>query len=194
MFEKELYIRFFLLFVAPKRAWSRIASDDPVKDAALEFVFPFVAICVAGVTVAGLMHSGWDRATLSSILIDAVGWCVSLFGGFYLVSFLVNKLGRLLLKRADEWQFSQQLAGYSLAPCFLLTIIASFFPVFFQGLSPVRLMSMCYTFYIIWHGADKLMGVEGFIRVKYTLWAGIFIVAVPESLRLFFNLMTYYTF
>ncbi|HZK03427.1 MAG TPA: hypothetical protein VFC94_03360 [Bacteroidaceae bacterium] len=219
MFEKELYIRFLLLLVAPKRAWSRInvedashkarssinvedashktrssiKTDDASSKAVSEFVFPFVAICTIVVFCTNLMRLDWARSALNGALVEAMGCCVSLFGGFYLASYLINKSGHLFFKLIDNWPLSQQITGYGMVIYFLITIIAALFPQFFQSISFLRLLPMCYTFCIVWQGYGILMQTERILRIKQTLLAGILIVIVPELLRFVFNLITYYT-
>ncbi len=218
MFEKELYIRFLLLLVAPQRAWSRIKiddasqktwslnaddasqkarsrikTDDTSQKAASEFVFPLVAICTIVVFGTNLMRSDWARSALNGALVEAIGCCISLFGGFYIASYLINKLGHLFFKLKDNWPLSQQIAGYGMAIYFLITIIAAFFPQLFQSINFLRLLPMCYTFCIVWQGYGILMQTESILRIKQTLLAGVLIVTVPELLRFVFNLITYYT-
>ena len=111
---------------------------------------------------------------------------VSLFGGYYLASYLLNELSMRMLKREDNLLLMQQFAGYAMVVLFVLQIIIGLMPEF----SIVAILLQFYIAIVVWEGSDKLLLIAENERVRFTIIATIILIACPSIIQFIFNKLT----
>ena len=126
---KELFNRAVLLLSNPAKAWEEIANESNQNKVMSEFVYPMIGLCGLSVFIGTFIG---NTAGVSAFQIAMTRCCatfVSLFGGFFLASYLVNLLGKNTLGREDEKELNQQFVGYAMVVTFALDIIGGLFSV-----------------------------------------------------------------
>ena len=99
---KELFDRAVLLISSPAKAWDEIGEERSGKKVMSEFVYPMIGLCGLSVFIGTFIG---NTAGVSAFHIAMTRCCatfVSLFGGFFLATYLTNLLGKNMLGREDE--------------------------------------------------------------------------------------------
>lgn len=179
---KELLNRAILLISSPAKAWAEIGNESNRKKVMSEFVYPMIGLC--GLSVFFGTFIG-NTAGVSAFQIAMTRCCatfVSLFGGFFLASYLTNLLGRQILGREDNVELNQQFVGYAMVVTFVLEMITGLF-----SLSILRWILQFYTVFVVYEGAGSLMKVEKKDLTRYSLVASVIIMICPGLIAMIFD-------
>ena len=179
---KELFNRVLLLLSSPAKAWEQIACEDDRKKVMGDFVYPMIGLC--GLSVFAGTFIG-NTAGVSAFQIAMTRCCatfVSLFGGFFLASYLANLFGKNVLGRKDEKELNMQFVGYSMAVTFVLDIISGLFSI-----SLLRWIFQFYTLFVAYEGARTLMGVDRKDLTRYSLIASVIVIVCPSLIATVFD-------
>lgn len=149
------------------------------------FVYPLIGLCGLAVFLGSLSFS-FDAFSLQTAMTKACAVLVSLFGGYFLSSYLVNLYGMKALKREHELILCQQFVGYSMSVLFVLDIVLGLFPSFFI----LRWILQFYIVWVVWEGAQKLMMVKEEKLLSYTLIVSAIIILSPIVLKVLFDYMS----
>ena len=150
---KELFDRVLLLLSSPAKAWVDIAAEDDRKKVMSEFVYPMVGLCGLSVFIGTLIGNTAGTSAFQVAMTRCCATFVSLFGGFFLASYLTNLLGKNSLGRDDEKELNQQFVGYAMVVTFVLNIISGLFTI-----SLLHWIFQFYTIFVVYEGARTLMG------------------------------------
>ena len=183
---KELFKRLFLLITSPKKAWVEISSESPRRDVMGTFVYPLIALCGLAVLLGKLMGDGVKRLTFHTAAIDICSYCVALFGGFFLASWLLDILKQKFVGHETDLPGSQLFVGYTMGVVFLSEILAILFPQFFI----FKWILQFYTLYIVWEGCDILFAIAEDKRLTFTVLTSIAVVFSPAIIRTLFNMLS----
>lgn len=179
---KELLNRAVLLISSPAKAWEEIVKENNRKKVMSEFVYPMIGLCGLSVFIGTFIG---NTAGVSAFQIAMTRCCatfVSLFGGFFLASYLTNLLGKQILGREDETEQNQQFVGYAMVVTFLLEIITGLF-----SLSILRWILQFYTVFVVYEGARSLMNVESKSLTRYSLIASVIVIICPSLIGAIFD-------
>lgn len=179
---KELFNRTLLLLSAPAKAWAEIVCEDNRKKVMSEFVYPMIGLCGLSVFIGTFIG---NVAGISAFHIAMTRCCatfVSLFGGFFLASYLTNLLGKNTLGREDEKELNQQFVGYAMVVTFALDIITGLFSI-----SILRWILQFYTVFVVYEGARSLMQVKEKDLTRYSLIAALIIIVSPTLIAVVFD-------
>ena len=179
---KELFGRVLLLLSSPAKAWAEIACEDNRKKVMSEFVYPLIGLCGLSVFVGTFIG---NTAGVSAFQIAMTRCCatfVSLFGGFFLASYLTNLWGKNALGRDDEKELNQQFVGYAMVVTFVLDIISGLFSI-----SLLHWIFQFYTVFVVYEGARTLMGVDEKNLTRYSLIASVIIIVCPGLIATVFD-------
>lgn len=179
---KELFNRIVLLISSPAKAWIEIADEDNRKKVMSEFVYPLIGLCGLSVFIGTFIG---NTAGVSGFQIAMTRCCatfVSLFGGFFLASYLTNLLGKQILGREDEKELNQQFVGYAMVVVFVLDMVCGLFSI-----SLLRWIFQFYTIFVVYEGARTLMEVDGKSLTRYSLIASVVIIVCPSLIATVFD-------
>ena len=179
---KELFDRALLLLSSPAKAWADIACEDNRKKVMSEFVYPMIGLCGLSVFIGTFIG---NTAGVSAFQIAMTRCCatfVSLFGGFFLASYLMNLWGRNSLGREDEKELNQQFVGYAMVVVFVLNIVSGLFSI-----SLLHWIFQFYTVFVVYEGARTLMGVDARNLTRYSLIASVIIIVCPSLIATVFD-------
>ena len=179
---KELFNRVVLLLSSPAQAWQEIAKEEDRKKVMGIFVYPMIGFCGLSVFIGTFIG---NTAGVSAFQIAMTRCCatfVSLFGGFFLASYLTNLLGKNILERDDEMELNRQFVGYAMVVTFVLDIISGLFSI-----SLLHWILQFYSVFVAYEGARALMNVDKKNLTRYSLIASVIIIVCPILIAAIFD-------
>ena len=167
---------------SPAKAWAEIDREDDQKKVMSEFVYPMIGLCGLSVFLGTFIGNTEGVSAFQVAMTRCCAIFVSLFGGFFLSSYLMNLLGQKMLGREEEKELNQQFVGYAMVVTFALDIIGGLFSV-----SLLQWIFQFYTIFVVYEGAKTLMGVEGKSLTRYSLIASVIIILCPSLIGTVFD-------
>ena len=183
---KELFQRLFALIASPKKAWVEISSESPRRDVMATFVYPLIALCGLAVLLSALTGDGVKRLTFQTAAMDICSYCVALFGGFFLASWLLDILRQKLLGHDTDLSGSQIFVGYTMGVVFLAEILAILFPQFFI----FKWILQFYILDVVWVGGEILFTIPEDKRLTFTALTSVVVMFSPAIIRALFNTLS----
>lgn len=183
---KKLFQRLISIVASPKKAWIEISTESPRPDVMGSFVYPLIALCGIAVLLNSFFRDGLAREVYQPALIDMCSYCVSLFGGFFLASWLLDMLRQKLLEHTTDMPGSQLFAGYAMGVVFMAEILAILFPQFFI----FKWILQFYVLYVVWEGSDVLFTVTEDKRLAFTALSSVAVIFSPAIIRALFNTLS----
>ncbi|MBQ1178121.1 MAG: DUF1282 family protein [Bacteroidaceae bacterium] len=183
---RELFQRLFTLIASPKKAWVEITSETPRRDVMGTFVYPLIALCGLVVLVSALIGNGAQRPTFQKAMLDISGYCIALFGGFFLAAWLVDMLRQKLLGHEADMSGSQTFVGYAMGAVFAAELLGAAFPQLFV----IMWVLQFYVLYIVWEGCDIVFGVTNEKRFPFTILASAAVAFGPTVIHAAFNMLS----
>lgn len=183
---RNLFHITLLLISSPAKAWEEILLEDRRKVLA-SFVYPMIGLCGLSVFVGTLLLKGWNGPeSFQYAMTQCCAVAVSLFGGYFLASYLINRLSVKFFQMEDDGPLMQQFAGYALVVSFVLQVILGVLPDF----NIIAILLRFYTVYIVWEGSKVLLRVSDKNRLRFTVMASVLLLLCPWLIEVLFgNLM-----
>ena len=179
---KELFNRMVLLMSSPAKAWAEIVGEDDRKKVMSEFVYPMIGLCGLSVFLGTFIGNTEGVSAFQVAMTRCCATFVSLFGGFFLASYLTNLLGQKMLGREEEKELNQQFVGYAMVVTFVLDIVSGLFAI-----SILRWILQFYTVFVVYEGARSLMDVDEKDLTRYSLCAAVIIMICPSLIATVFD-------
>lgn len=183
---KELFQRLFTLIASPKKAWVEIASESPRRDVMGSFVYPLIALCGLAILLNTFIRQGLARNVYQPVLMEMCGYCVALFGGFFLAAWLIDILRQKFLGHEADMAGSQVFTGYAIGIVFLAEILVILFPQFFI----FKWILQFYVLYVVWEGCDAIFTISEDKRLTFTVLASVAMIFAPMVIRTLFNTLS----
>jgi len=119
------------LIFKPSEAWKELnKKQKEAHDSFLsEYVYPFMGMIILAAFL-GAFFTGKER-DLQIALKESIIVLLSVFGGFFLASYLVNEVWHHILHRETNIKLCQRFVGYSSSLLYCLNIVLSLLPEFF---------------------------------------------------------------
>lgn len=179
---KDLFNRALLLISSPAKAWKEIGAEHDRKKVMGDFVYPMIGLCGLSVFIGTFIGNTAGASAFHVAMTRCCATFVSLFGGFFLASWLVNFLGKKLLGRVDELDLNQQFVGYAMVVTFVLGIVSGLFSI-----SLLLWIFQFYTIFVVYEGARTLMEVDERNLTRYSLLASVIIILCPKVIETVFD-------
>lgn len=183
---KDLFKRAILLISSPAKAWEEINVEEDRRKVFSAFVYPMIGLCGMAVFLGSLFSNGMGPIGFQKALTDCCAIFVSLFGGYFLAAYAINKIGTVVFQQKDDLALIQQFAGYALVVTFLLSILTGLITSFFI----LRWIFQFYIIYVVWEGARVLLHIDEKIQMSYTVMASLLLILCPAVLEFVFNKLT----
>ena len=181
---KELFNRVLLLISSPAKAWEEILLEEDKQKVFVGFVYPMIGIAALSVFLGVLFTQGWSGPRSFQIaMTECCSVAISLFGGFYLAAYLLNKATIKFFNLSVNLLRTQRLIGYSSVVLFILQIVTGILPNF----QIVSWLLQFYVVYIVWEGAKIFVKMEENDRLKYTLLTSFLLLACPFIIEFLFT-------
>lgn len=172
---KELFNRVVLLISSPAKAWEEIMCEEDRRKLLGAFVYPMIGFCGLSVFIGTFIGNTAGAAAFQIAMTRCCATFVSLFGGFFLASYLVDLLGQKLLGRSENTGLNQQFVGYAMVVTFVLDMISGLFSI-----SILRWILQFYTVFVVYEGARSLMEVDERNLTRYSLIVSVIIMICPS--------------
>jgi len=181
---KNLFSTAILLIFKPLDAWKKLNSKqtDDQESFLSGYVYPFIGLITLTAFIGVLFtrkQFDFQIALKESILV-----LLSVFGGFFLASYLFNEMWHTLFHRERDMKLCQRFVGYASSLMYCLYIVLSLFPEFFF----LRFF-LLYTFYMVWEGAIPFMEVKESEQLKFVGFATLIIILTPLAIEFILGLM-----
>lgn len=180
---KELFARLLAIITKPRKTWVEIATESPQKDVTATYVYPLVALGGLAMLISALIHDGLQRMTFHAAMMDICSYCISLFGGFFLASFLFDFVSQKYLQRQSNMPLAHLFVGYAMGIVFVADMFVLLFPQFFI----FKWVLLLYVCYIVWEGCDVLLNVEEDKRTLYMAITSVLIIFSPTIIGVLFD-------
>lgn len=179
---KELFNRAVLLMSSPSKAWEEISGEYDRKKVLGEFVYPMIGLCGLSVFIGTFIGNTAGASAFHIAMTRCCATFVSLFGGYFLASWLVGLLGKQMLGRDEDTDLNRQYVGYAMVVTFLLDIFSGLFSI-----SLLRWMLQFYTIFVVYEGARTLMDVDEKNLTRYSLIASVIVIFCPSVIAIVFD-------
>ena len=179
---KELFNRVVLFISAPAKAWLDVKNETDGRKVMGEFVYPLIGLCGLSVFLGTLIGNTAGASAFTVAMTRCCATFVSLFGGYFLASWLVGLLGKQMLGRDEDTDLNRQYVGYAMVVTFLLDIFSGLFSI-----SLLRWMLQFYTIFVVYEGARTLMDVDEKNLTRYSLIASVIVIFCPSVIAIVFD-------
>ena len=184
---KELFHIALQLISSPARAWEEIRLEEDRRKVFTAFVYPMIGLCGFYVFIGSFWTIGrGGPQSFQYAMTQCCAVAVSLFGGYFLASYLINGLRVRMFMMDSDIPLTQQFAGYALVVLFMLKIIIGILPDF----RVVSWLLQFYIVYVVWEGSAKVMQVAEKDRLRFTLLSSFLLIACPVVIEWMFNKLT----
>jgi uncharacterized membrane protein YuzA (DUF378 family) len=170
------------LLSTPAKGWAEISGEKGNTRVLTEFVYPLIGLCGLAVFIGSFLGNTAGVGVFRIAMTLCCNAFVSLFGGFFLSSYLINQVGRKWFGRGDEFELCQRFVGYSMVVVFVLYIVSGLLSI-----DLLRWILQFYTLFVVYEGARTLMGIDEARLTRYTLIASIIILASPGLVGMLFS-------
>lgn len=172
---------FYLIF-SPQKGWKRIIDKKMEHQKFIgDFLFPIFGFIAITTFIGGMWLT--ENGGIHWALKQSIAVVTALFGGFYLVSYLLNEISPKfgLDKNMDA---AQQFVGYSSVVLYVVFLILPLL----SGLKLLWLLAI-YTLYPVYVGAGEFLRVAENKRLTFTVIASLLIVLVPLIIKALLELL-----
>lgn len=179
---KELFHKILGLLSAPGKAWEEICTESERNNILTGFVYPLIGVCGLAEFAGTFIERGISPDVFQYALQSCCAVAVALFGGFFLASYLLERMGQRWFGLSCSRERMQAFTGYSMVVIFVLDTICPFFPI-----AILRWLLQLYTLFIVFEGARRYLDVKDTKLTSYTLVATILILLSPALIEFIFN-------
>lgn len=183
---KELFLRLGKLIITPKKAWIEITTETPRRDVMGSFVYPLIALGGLAILLSTFLSEGLKRSVYQPALIEMCNYCISLFGGFFLATYLTDKTTQMVLKHSSDMPTAQMFVGYAMGIVFVADILVALFPLLFI----FKWLLTTYTLYVVWEGSEIFFAVNENQRMTFTALVSAAIIVSPALIGMLFNTLS----
>jgi hypothetical protein len=181
---KKLFITAISLIFKPADAWKSLNAhrSEDQEPFLSSYVYPFIGLTALAAFIGVLFtRKGFD---VQIALKESIVVILSMFGGFFLSSALINELWQKIFHREHNIKLCRYFVGYSSSLMYCLTILLSLLPEFFF----LRFL-LLYTFYIVWEGAIPFMEVKESEQLKFVSISTLIIIVMPIAIEFIIGLL-----
>lgn len=172
---KALLNMVLMLLLKPALAWKAIAHSKSKAPMLNKFLYPMIMLCCISTFVGTLFAHEFSGENFYSAIVKMGLEFARIFFAYYLLSFLVAKLPRLMLNSDCSRLTTDLLAGFSMVVVLLLDISLGLFPNF----RIIAWILQFYTFKVVWDGAAVLLRVPEEQRLGITAAVSLLVLVVP---------------
>ena len=170
----DLFKTAISLIFKPSDTWKILNEKhvDDQKSFLSGYFYPFIGL-IALAAFVGVLFTR-KEFDLQIALKESILLFLSVFGGFFLASYLLNEVWYSLFHRERNMKLCQCFVGYSSSLIYVLNIVLSLLPEFF-----FMRFFVLYTFYMVWEGAIPYMEVNESEQFKFVGISTLIIVLAP---------------
>ena len=172
------------LIFKPSDTW--IVLNEKQADNRNSFLYSYFYPFIGLITLAAFIGVFFTRKEfdLQIALKESILVLLSLFGGFFLASYILNEIWYSLFHCERNMKLCQSFVGYSSSLIYVLNIVLSLFPEFF-----FMRFFVLYTFYMVWEGVIPYMKVNESEQFKFASISFLIIILAPLIIEFILGLL-----
>ncbi|MDD2327270.1 MAG: hypothetical protein PHZ13_02985 [bacterium] len=177
---RELFLTIAQLIVASPMAWKDLEREERSHaDFLNRFLYPLFGLIAFAAFVGGLWFT--RNGDLENALKNSIVSIVSVFGAFYIVSWMLNEIAERFGLEKNLSRF-QLFTGFSSVVMYALYCLISFLPEFF-----ILWLLALYTIHLVHMGALYYLKVPAEKRGFFIIVASALVVLVPVFIQTLFT-------
>ena len=174
------------LLSSPSRAWDDIVlHGSGEKYSIYNFVYPLIGLCSMTEFIGVFFGKDYSADLFHLALTRSCAVAVSLFGGFFLSTSILEKLGRKFFANQQTIPSMQIFVGHSMVVTLVLDIITGLFSI-----AVLHWILQLYTLFVVFEGARRYLGIAEKQLTTYTLLATVVILMSPAFIEYLFNTLS----
>lgn len=172
---KEIVLLIVRMITAPEDSWRQLSAEKNHETFLNRYLYPVFGVIALTSFVGGLWF--FPDGNLQSALKNSIINMVTVYGGYYIGSYILNEiLPRLGIKKSEA--LVQQFVGYSSSLIYALFIVIPFLSDFF-----ILWLFAIYTAYIVYTGYGIYIIGKEESRMNFTGIATAFILLTPAIIK-----------
>lgn len=179
---KDLLSRTLFILSSPAKAWEQIASEDDAKSVLPAFVYPLIGLCGVCEFIGTFFGKEFIPDVFQLALTHCCAVAVALFGGFFLSSYLIEKMLQKWFATTLSKDMITVFVAYSMTVKFVLDMLSSLL-----SLKLLLVILQIYTLFVVFEGTRRFLKIREDKVTLFTLVATIIILLCPSIIELVFN-------
>lgn len=179
---KELFNKMAFLLSSPGRFWEKEAAEGQGSRMMSEYVYPLIGLCGLSEFIGTFIGRDVSSEFFQWALTRCCAIAVSLFGGFFVAVYLLDKISWNLFNKYIPKETLQVFVGYSMTVLFVLDMV--------NGLISIEILHwifQLYTVAVVFEGARRFLEIPESKLTSYTVVASILILLSPVMIEFVFN-------
>lgn len=179
---KELLNKMAFLLSSPARFWEKEDSEGQGNRMMSEYVYPLIGLCGLSEFIGTFIGLGISSEFFQWALTRCCAVAVALFGGFFLATYLLDKITWRWFDKYVSKEKMQAFVGYSMTVLFVLDFV--------NGLISIEILHwilQLYTVMVVFEGARRFLKIPENRVTSYTLVASVLILLSPGVIEFIFN-------
>lgn len=179
---KDLLSRTLFILSSPAKAWEQIASENDAKSVLPAFVYPLIGLCGVCEFIGTFFGKEFIPDVFQLALTHCCAVAVALFGGFFLSSYLIEKMLQKWFATTLSKDMITVFVAYSMTVKFVLDMLSSLL-----SLKLLLVILQIYTLFVVFEGTRRFLKIREDKVTLFTLVATIIILLCPSIIELVFN-------
>ena len=178
---KEIVFRIIRITTAPEESWRKLAARESHQAFINRYLHPIFGV----ISLSSFIGGRWiiQDGNIETALKNAIISLVTVYGGYYISSYILNEyLPRLGISK-DESKV-QQFVGYSSALVYSIFVINPLLPN-----APILWIFAIYTVYIVYTGYGVYIVGKEENRIHFTGVATTFILFTPTLVMFILSIL-----
>ncbi|MDK2851989.1 MAG: hypothetical protein PWQ38_254 [Proteiniphilum sp.] len=177
---RELFVTVIQLIVASPMAWKEIEREKRShSDFLSRYLYPIFGLIALSAFIGGLWFT--REGNLEVALKNSIISVVTLFGSYYIVSYILNEVAERFELKKNLTLF-QLFTGYASVVMYLLFCLSSFISDFF-----ILWLLALYTIHLVHMGSIHFLKVPAHKRGIFIISATALVILVPACIHLLFS-------
>lgn len=182
---KDLLSRTLFILSSPAKAWEQIASENDAKSVLPAFVYPLIGLCGVSEFIGTFFGKEFIPDVFQVALTHCCAVAVALFGGFFLSSYLIDKMLQKWFATTLSKDMITVFVAYSMTVKFVLDMLSSLL-----SLKLLLVILQIYTLFVVFEGTRRFLKIRDDKVTLFTLVATIIILLCPSIIEFVFNILS----
>lgn len=182
---KDLLSRTLFILSSPAKAWEQIASENDAKSVLPAFVYPLIGLCGVCEFIGTFFGKEFIPDVFQLALTHCCAVAVALFGGFFLSSYLIEKMLQKWFATTLSKDMITVFVAYSMTVKFVLDMLSSLL-----SLKLLLVILQIYTLFVVFEGTRRFLKIRDDKVTLFTLVATIIILLCPSIIEFVFNILS----
>lgn len=179
---KELFQRVLSLISTPGKAWDEIIEHKEGKTVVSRFVYPLIGLCGLSEFLGALIGHDFSALVFQFAMTRCCAVAVSLFGGFFLSAYLLDKINSRWTKTLVSLEQMQVFVGFSMVVIFVLNIISGL-----VSIVVLHWILQIYTIVVVFEGTRRWLRIDENMQTGFSVASTIVILVCPALIEFLFN-------